>query len=767
MIRTMDGDSLFERTNLGAQPLAARMRPRTLDEFVGQEHILGPGKLLRRAIQADMLSSLIFYGPPGTGKTTLAQVIANTTRSAFISLNAVLAGVKDVRASIDTARHNLDFHDRRTILFVDEVHRWNKAQQDALLPWVENGTVILIGATTHNPFFEVNSALVSRSRIFQLKPLSDQDLRTIADTVCRDPVRGYGQFTVTIAKDALDHLISVSGGDARALLGALQLAVETTGESYPPPPGTAVHVDRAIAEDSIQQKAVLYDKEGDYHFDVISAFIKSLRGSDPDAALYWMAKMVHSGEDPRFIFRRMLIAASEDVGLADPNALTVVNSAAAAFDRVGMPEGRFFLAQAALYLATCSKSNSALGFFDALSSVEHESEGEVPNHLRDANRDKKGFGHGEGYLYPHAFRDHWVAQAYLPVELRGRLFYQPSDQGYEASVRERVLELRELQMELGLEDGTPEVLTYSPEADRSTARWIARTEDGGAAFAEVRTRLKHAVRTARHHTVLVAGRTPSLFLWTALRSCPEGLVAAIFTDRRRYETARHHARQAHPLLSPVLLDAATVDLDALRTATGNPVPIGRDEPDSSAAADDWQSRVAGVRFDRIVLTEPAGLGPSWDELFSGLVGLIAAEGLLALAQRVPAESQRLSDLVRLQDDDLRDLLRGAEERLFESRQDPVFAVRSTVIEDAVKSSFDIRSLEKVDVVETRTISRRHLDAWFSTDRESGLAAALLAAGGSHELDRISSAAVASLADRPVQWRTRFLVATAGVRAAGR
>ncbi|MGC8826032.1 MAG: AAA family ATPase, partial [Anaerolineae bacterium] len=413
-------EQAFQEHMAKEAPLAARMRPRTLDEFVGQEHIVGPGRLLRRAIQADQLSSVIFYGPPGTGKTTLAMVIANTTKSHFITINAVLAGVNDIRAAIEVAQERRRLYNQRTILFVDEVHRFNKAQQDALLPWVENGTIILIGATTENPWFSVNAPLVSRSRIFQLKPLTEEDLYTIARRALSDPERGYGKLKVEMHEDALAHLVNVSNGDARSLLNALELAVETT----PPNEDGVIVVDMAVAEESIQRRAVLYDKEGDYHFDTISAFIKSLRGSDPDAALYWLAKMVYAGEDPRFIFRRMLIFASEDVGLADPHAVTVVNACAEAFDRVGLPEGRFHLAEAALYLATAPKSNSVFAFFDALATVEQEREAEVPVHLRDASRDQEGLGHGAGYLYPHAYRDHWVAQQYLPDSLQGKVFYQ-------------------------------------------------------------------------------------------------------------------------------------------------------------------------------------------------------------------------------------------------------------------------------------------------------------------------------------------------------
>jgi len=421
-----------------AAPLANRMRPRSLDEYIGQEHIIGPGRLLRRAIQIDQLSSVIFYGPPGTGKTTLARIIANTTKANFISINAVLAGVKEIREAIDDAQKALAHYQKRTTLFVDEVHRFNKSQQDALLPHVENGTLTLIGATTENPYFEVNKALVSRSRIFQLTVLTEADLKAIAVQALSDKERGYGNKNVVIDDDALNHLVRTANGDARGVLNALELAVETTAEE-----GGVIRITRAIAEDSIQQRAVLYDRDGDAHYDTISAFIKSLRGSDPDAALYWMAKMVYAGEDPRFIFRRMLIFACEDVGMADPNALTVVVNAAKAFDYVGLPEGRFHLSHACIYCATAPKSNSSMAFFDALNTVARSASDDVPNHLRDASRDSKDLGHGKGYLYPHAYRDHWVAQQYLPDHLKGQVFYVPGDIGYERHVKERIERYRQ------------------------------------------------------------------------------------------------------------------------------------------------------------------------------------------------------------------------------------------------------------------------------------------------------------------------------------
>ena len=407
----------------------------------------------------------MLYGPPGTGKTSLARVVANSTRSHFESLNAVLAGVKDVREAIARAEERQKLYGRRTILFVDEVHRWNKAQQDALLPWVENGTVILIGATTENPFFEVNRALVSRSRIFRLVALTNEDLLETARRAIADRERGYGRWKVEFEEGALEHLVDMANGDARSLLNALELAVETVGESWPPPDGSEVRVSFAAAEESIQRKAVLYDRDGDYHFDTISAFIKSVRGSDADAVLYWLAKMVKAGEDPSFIFRRMMISAGEDVGLADPNAIVIVQACAAAFDRIGFPEGNFQLTQAALYLATAPKSNTALAFFDAMAEVEKE-DAEVPDHLRDDHRDKEGFGHGDGYIYPHAYREHWAAQRYLPKALAGKTFYIPSTQGYEGRIRDEVLRKREIQAAVLLDelDEDTEILSWSSAA---------------------------------------------------------------------------------------------------------------------------------------------------------------------------------------------------------------------------------------------------------------------------------------------------------------
>ncbi len=435
-------DHALEQDLKKKAPLAARLRPRTLDEFVGQEDIVGKGKLLYRAIMADRLfSSLIFWGPPGTGKTTLAMVIANHTESHFTSLSAVMAGKADLRRVIKEANDLRKMYQKRSILFVDEVHRWNKAQQDGLLPYVENGTITLIGATTENPYFEVNSALVSRSRIFQMKSLTDENISTLLHLALEDQERGYGDKEIKLDEDAEAHLIRVAGGDGRNALNALELAVESTL----PDPGGVIQVTLDIAQDSIQRRAVLYDKDGDAHYDTISAFIKAIRGSDPDAALYWLAKMLYAGEDPRFILRRLIISAGEDIGLADPMGLVVANAAAQAFDFIGLPEGIYPIVEAVLYLSTAPKSNSAGAYFKAYDLIEKSSRTGVPNHLKDASRDRKALGHGQGYKYPHAHPDHFLPQQYLPDDLLGTYFYHPSTQGYESEVDERLTRWREAQ----------------------------------------------------------------------------------------------------------------------------------------------------------------------------------------------------------------------------------------------------------------------------------------------------------------------------------
>ena len=414
------------------QPLAARMRPRHLDEFAGQTHILGPGQLLRRAIEADRIQSLIFFGPPGTGKTSLAQIIARQTKSKFERLSGVESNVADMRRVLAGASNRLENTGQPTILFIDEIHRFNKAQQDVLLPDVESGVVRLIGATTHNPFFFVNSPLVSRSQIFELRPLTEDELFSLLQRALADAERGLGYLKIKAEEDALRHLAKIADGDARKALNALEIAALTTA----PDKKGVVHIDLAAAEQSIQKKAVVYDDE-DAHYDTISAFIKSMRGSDPDAALYWLAKMIHAGEDPRFIARRIVICAAEDVGLADPMALVLANTALQVSEFVGWPEARIPLAEATVYIATANKSNSAYKAIDAaLEDVRSGRTLPVPEHLRDANyKGAERLGHGQGYEYAHDHPGHFVAQDYLGAD---KHYYEPTEQGVEKKIKERV-----------------------------------------------------------------------------------------------------------------------------------------------------------------------------------------------------------------------------------------------------------------------------------------------------------------------------------------
>jgi putative ATPase len=414
-------------------PLASRLRPRSLEEIVGQRHILGNDKLLYRAIKADKLSSLIFYGPPGTGKTTIARVIANTTKASFTQLNATVAGKKDMEAVVSQAKDNLGMYGRKTILFVDEIHRFNKGQQDYLLPFVEDGTVILIGATTENPYFEVNGALISRSVVFELKALEPGDVKELIRRAVYDVERGMGAYGAEITEDAAEFLADIAGGDARAALNAVELGVLTTEKGE----DGKIHLTREVISECIQKRVVRYDKTGDNHYDTISAFIKSMRGSDPDAAVYYLAKMIYAGEDERFIARRIMICASEDVGNADPMALTVAVSAAQAVERIGFPEAQIILAQAAAYVACAPKSNSAVNAIGkAMESVKSRRTS-VPVHLQDAHYPgAKKLGHGTGYKYAHDYPNHYVEQQYLPSEIEGEIFYEPSENGYEREIRE-------------------------------------------------------------------------------------------------------------------------------------------------------------------------------------------------------------------------------------------------------------------------------------------------------------------------------------------
>jgi putative ATPase len=718
-------------------PLAARMRPRTMDEFIGQEHIVGPGRLLRRAIQADQLSSVIFYGPPGTGKTTLARIIANTTQAHFIALNAVLSGVKDIREAIEVARDQRGMFGRKTILFIDEVHRFNKAQQDALLPHVENGTVILIGATTENPYFEVNKALVSRSRVFQLRSLDENDLRGIVRQTLADTARGFGGRKINLAEAALDHLVSVANGDARAVLNALELAVETT-----PPDEYGLHnITVAVAEESIQRRAVLYDKDGDAHFDTISAFIKSLRGSDPDAALYWMAKMTYAGEDPRFIFRRMIIFAGEDVGMADPHALSVVTAAARAYDYVGMPEGRFHLAQACLYLATAPKSNSGFAFFDALAVVEQEKEAEVPNPLRDGNRDADDFGHGAGYLYPHAYRDHWVAQQYLPGSLQGRVFYRPSDQGYEATIRDQVARRREEQLAAVME---PELsleweLETTGKGPSTQNRWLQRTLSSvGQELGQIRDRVFALAKIDRHELVLDLNAGTGLFTWEAVRRASVGGVWALAATAQTATALAQQADNLDNLERPFIITGSLPDLPR-RLAEATPEPLAFD-----------------VVLGRNVLTQL----PDKSRAAAIIASALKPEGRLALAEIVPHHTQRLYQLVDLAalPEALVKQTIAAEEAIYTNPADPMV---NWTAPDLARFFAEV-GLTNVEVIPenvtaTWRINETQISRWFQREAAGSrpsFAQHLLAAGlAGTDVDRLEKLFLQQLTNRMIEWHS--------------
>ncbi|MDG5815592.1 AAA family ATPase [Chitinispirillales bacterium ANBcel5] len=672
-------------------PLADRMRPRTLDEYIGQEHIIGEGRLLRRAIQIDQLSSIIFYGPPGTGKTTLARIIANTTKAKFISINAVLSGIKDIREAIDNAHKTLSLYRKRTILFIDEVHRFNKSQQDALLPHVENGIIILIGATTENPYFEVNKALVSRSRIFQLSVLTEKDLKNVAIQALKDSERGYGNKNVKIADEALDHLVKVANGDARGVLNALQLAVETTD----PDESGKVYIDRTIAEESIQKRAVLYDRDGDAHYDTISAFIKSLRGSDPDAALYWMAKMVYAGEDPRFIFRRMVIFACEDIGLADPYALGVVMDAAQAFDYVGLPEGRYHLSHACIYCATAPKSNSNMAFFDALATVSQQTEDDVPDHLRDPSRDKEGLGHGEGYLYPHAYREHWVAQQYLPGSLQGKLFYQPGEIGYEKNIKVRVERYREAQLE-AMVDNEDNGLTGGQE--NGSEQWIQRTLGAkGKLLQMIRDRVMELASPNRSSLILDLHARTGLLAFEAARRITEGGVWAVVHDNKEFDTIAKMASRMDPLARPQLVLSNTADvIEAIKSQAGK-----------------------SVRFDIITGRNVLRSIDAKAEFLKSISSILQPDGKIVLSETVPSMGQRISDIAGdIFDKETLVRFKEAENHLFNSKDDPLMSWdANSIIDDLEKLDlFTISSSMHIDSSKRR-ITPAEIDFWFRYSSE--------------------------------------------------
>ena len=662
-----DADFLSRR---GSEPLAARMRPATLDEFVGQEDILGPGKLLRRAIEADQLSSIILWGPPGSGKTTLGHVIAARTESRFLTLNAVLAGVKDIRAAVAEAEAAWKELRRRTILFIDEVHRFNKSQQDALLPHVENGTIVLIGATTENPYFEVIKPLVSRSRIFELRHLTAAEIAVLLKRALADPERGYGRRAVTISHEALAHLSDVAQGDARSALNALELAVATT----PPGPDGVIALDRAVAEESIQRRALLYDKDGDVHYDTVSAFIKSLRGSDPDAALYWMARMLHSGEDPRFIARRMVIFASEDVGLADPAALGIAAAAAQAVEYVGMPECQFNLAQACLYLACAEKSNSAMAYFDALAAVKEEGIDEVPLHLKDPSRDKQGLGHGKGYKYPHAYREHWVPQQYLPDKLEGRYFFHPGDRGAEAGIRERLA---------GLRRRREEPARPAAPGGRPWEAWQERTF--GKAAAAQRDRLLEQTPFREDARVLdLAGG--GLMALGALLNAPLGRIAARFDDAAQ---ARAAGRRFEEWRVDRVLRAVCAAPEAL--------------PFRPAV------------FDLVLAANPLTGGGDAAAIFAEAARVLIPGGCLAFTEPLPARRRRL-----WQELDLSTLPQALVGRVVEAEEslyrDPEsrFALSEAALSRALEAAgFEIKVLDLDSGTESFLVSPAFIERLFA------------------------------------------------------
>ena len=740
-------EDLFSKSNdkQTQSPLADRMRPRVLEDIIGQDHIVGPGRLLRRAIQADRLSSLIFYGPPGTGKTSLARVIANTTRAAFESLNAVLSGVKNIREAIDRADERFRLYGKRTILFVDEVHRWNKAQQDALLPWVENGTVILVGATTENPFFEVNRALVSRSRIFQLKPLDAGGLMKTALNAVKDIERGYGKWRISFEPGALEHLVEVSGGDARSLLNALELAIETSPPSWPPETGDSIHISMEAAEESIQRRAVLYDRDGDYHFDTISAFIKSIRGSDPDAALYWLAKMLRAGEDPSFIFRRMIILASEDVGLADPHALSVVVSCAEAFDRIGFPEGNFPLAHACLYLATSPKSNTTLSLFDAMKEVDKE-DAEVPNHLRDASRDAESFGHGEGYIYPHAYRDHWAAQQYLPTALRGRTFYIPSPVGYEGKIRDEVLRKRELQAAVILDDhtGDGELLSWSAAA-KGREGWFKRLESGRSALLlNDRDAIFKAASPGRQDRILVPLAADGLLLWESLRRCPEGLSAALVANEAAREALFRYASVLDQIEQPQI---AVLESGLL--------------PAPQQAAEWFDSNL----FDIILIREPwrrgfsgSTPGAEFTSLCEAAKALLAPKGRIVLLCSPPVMGQRISRLIIDEEKTLADKLARAEDAFFSPDKPGAWNWDSASLTSSFEAGGFKVELEVLEQKEERLVGAKDINAWF--DKENSRWGAFMAKNlDLSDFSRAEELLAKRIQSGPLQWKWKSLLIT--------
>ncbi|PCJ52264.1 MAG: AAA family ATPase [Planctomycetota bacterium] len=682
---------------MSRSPLAARMRPKNLDDFAGQQHILGPGRLLRRAIEADQLTSLIFYGPPGTGKTTLARIIAETTRSVFLSMNAVLSGVKDIKNAIQRAEELFKYEEKRSILFIDEVHRFNKSQQDALLPHVENGTIVLIGATTENPYFEVNKALVSRSRIFQLKSLSDNDLLWLAKKAIADKDVGYGKLILQVDENAYGHLVKTCNGDARSLLNALELAVTSTeGDAK-----GLIHITVSVAEESIQKKAILYDKDGDAHYDTISAFIKSLRGSDPDAALYWMAKMIYAGEDPKFIFRRMIILAAEDVGLADPNALTVVMSASQAYDYVGLPEGQFHLSQAALYLSTCPKSNSTLSYFDALSSVKDEPVGDIPNPLKDSSRDKEGFGHGAGYKYPHAYHDHWVAQQYLPTVLQGKKFYHPGDLGYEGKAKETLERRREVQLASILEDTENKTLVYHWNENNLNQenQWIKRSHGNSVHFLEkIRDEIFHQLDLQPDDLSLDLNFGSGLLTWELARKVLHEGVYSILLDKNQQE-----------IYTSAIADKSRID---------HLVTLLKSSDHLSSHFDEKQ--FLGIQFDKVIGFK---VFMKWNrETFAKDLIQLCPQGRIVLIEIIPKLMQRPLEYVDLSgfSNEMRQKIIDAENNLFDDSNEPTINWNQETIVDLFLNLDSKVNCELITNTEEIVFNQAVLDRLWSKGKNDAL-----------------------------------------------
>lgn len=740
----MKETTLFEGGFQTANPLADRMRPQSLDDVIGQEHIVGKGRLLRRAIAADRLSSVIFYGPPGTGKTSLARVIANTTKAHFESLNAVLAGVKDIREAIDNARERINHYGKKTILFVDEVHRWNKAQQDALLPWVENGTVILVGATTENPFFEVNRALVSRSRVFQLLSLTTDDLKRAAMNAIKNRERGYGKWNVTFEDGALEHLVEVASGDARSLLNALELAIETTPPSWSPPEGSEIHITMKAAEESIQRRAVLYDRDGDYHFDTISAFIKSVRGSDVDAALYWLARMVRAGEDPAFIFRRMVILASEDIGMADPAALSVVLSCAESFERIGFPEGNYPLTHACIYLATAPKSNSAMAFFDAMKEIEKE-DAEIPNHLRDSSRDKESFGHGEGYVYPHAYREHWTAQQYLPMPLQGKIFYTPSEIGYEGKIRNSIIKKKEIQTSVLINENSSKIRTDEEflswsQASKGHEAWFKRLESGRSkVLLENRNMIFELASPTRYSRILVLDAASGLLLWEAARRAREGLAAGCVSSESEKD---------------ILLNFASSNF-----IDENEKPIiGIFEKAYPALPEDAEKIFDCSKFDTVLCYEPwRKFGVDFSDIAKTVKKLLSNNGAAVFLQTPPDGGERISRILRAEcraEKKLSDILQDAESAFFLGSN--ITRWDASSLSAAWENEGFSTSIQNINQSEERLISIKDIDMWFDSSR-SRWGKFILSSIGEDAFIKVKTLLAQRAKQGPVLWKWTSII----------